>query len=593
MPVTPELLKWLNEETIGLADWELFLVNQHVWERLQKEGRSEAEIAAILKILAPLDFLAHGQDRATWNSRFSPRQKADSDKGIEESPKLADIGVAEVDAWMELAQKLERPQLRARFGDAVWELGERIGGRKDPRLYVTARETAAAYFEIAKEERSREIYAAIQAAARSVELAAQIGAKQLVLEVFEFFMKMAAEASPESMGQWFAPFDRLLEQPCISRQQRDQIVTALEARFWQAVAGGDIHRQKFTGQALAKYNYDRQRYEKAREITLGYGEAIVGLCGKEKAGIAIHHLSGVADDYGRMGMRERADRVRVLIEQRGKEALGEMREHFVEIELDMSEVERQLIETVDHDSPYFALWRLAWRCTPAPADTAARRSANADGFTVHSIIPTSIMGEAGLPVASVGTEDRDGEGVLVLAYAREMQLSASLFTLGLEKWFARFGRDGFQDVPGFFECPLIPEDRREFFKQGFQAFADEDYLKAIHVLIPQVENSLRQLLAMLDQSVTKMDADGNFQQRNMNDALHDEVVKESLDDRLWMFLKVLYTDKRGMNLRNRVMHGIAELGDFSRHNAAMVLESVVLLTMLGERGVFTTSDAED
>jgi hypothetical protein len=60
----------------------------------------------------------------------------------------------------------------------------------------------------------------------------------------------------------------------------------------------------------------------------------------------------------------------------------------------------------------------------------------------------------------------------------------------------------------------------------------------------------------------------------------------TLDDRLWRFLKVLYTDKRGLNLRNIVMHGIAEPSDFNQANAALVLQSVMLLTMIREKGGF-------
>jgi len=41
------------------------------------------------------------------------------------------------------------------------------------------------------------------------------------------------------------------------------------------------------------------------------------------------------------------------------------------------------------------------------------------------------------------------------------------------------------------------------FEEGFAAYANGDFVKAIHVLIPQVENSLRELLKMLDLPTTK------------------------------------------------------------------------------------------
>lgn len=47
---------------------------------------------------------------------------------------------------------------------------------------------------------------------------------------------------------------------------------------------------------------------------------------------------------------------------------------------------------------------------------------------------------------------------------------------------------------------------------------------------------------------TKTDDEGAFELKNMNDVLHETRVREALDEKLWSFLKVLYADKRGINL---------------------------------------------
>jgi len=211
------------------------------------------------------------------------------------------------------------------------------------------------------------------------------------------------------------------------------------------------------------------------------------------------------------------------------------------------------------------------------------------------MMPVSIIGDGGLPVATIDTYDRNPEGRHVMEYTREMQFNASFFMFGLEEWKKKFERPDFHDVPGLFECLLISEARRPLFEEGFAAYANGDFVKAIHVLIPQVENSLRELLKMLDLPTTKNDDEGGFEVKNMNHVLHDETVRATLDQRLWMFLKVLYTDKRGINLRNIVMHGIAKPKDFNQANAALVLQSIMLLTMVREDGVFldTTGDSPE
>jgi hypothetical protein len=173
--------------------------------------------------------------------------------------------------------------------------------------------------------------------------------------------------------------------------------------------------------------------------------------------------------------------------------------------------------------------------------------------------------------------------------ARDMNLKATFFLSGLEEWKKKFELGGIPDTPSLFDSLLIPSDRVTLVQEGLQAFEREDYVKCIHVLVFQVENSLRELLKLLGRPVTKSTDDG-YQPKNMNDVLHDSAVKDSLDPKLWSFLKVLYTDNRGMNLRNLVAHGVAPAGAFNRINAALVVQSVVFLSLVREEAMYIVDE---
>lgn len=582
MPVPAEVIVWLDEEENTAAQDGILIYR--IWERLRQQSMDEANIAEVLRSLAPLEFLAHGKKPEIWGSIFSPRREADLAKGVAEYPNLAELNGAHIDDWMEMAASLKRPYLRARFADAVWELSGRIAKR--PKLYRFGLLAAEMYLEAAVEAKERAFYECLQAAVRSIQLALQLRSEELSARAFEVIMEFADTAEPNHIGRWFAPFDRLIHQRGLTDEQRERIVLGLEKRFWETIDRGDLHQQKMAGQSLALYHHAHKDYDRAKNITLAYGEAIVKLTASQSAMLAVHHLTGVMNDYLRMGLHGDADRVRLVLEERGKGAAAEMREHKFEIKIELDDVEKSIAEKLDHPDAYFALYRLAMSCTPHLEETIERFKAASEGLIFHQIMPVSLIGDGGLPVANIGTYDNDEEGRHVMEYAREMQLNASFFMLGIEEWKKKFDRPDFHEVPGLFDCLLIPEVRRPLFEEGFAAYAGGDYVKAVHVLIPQVENSLRELLKLLDLPTTKNDAEGGFELKNMNHVLHDEVVQATLDDRLWRFLKVLYTDKRGLNLRNIVMHGIAEPSDFNQANAALVLQSVMLLTMIRENGVF-------
>jgi hypothetical protein len=240
-----------------------------------------------------------------------------------------------------------------------------------------------------------------------------------------------------------------------------------------------------------------------------------------------------------------------------------------------------------------ALYRLANNCAPHPEKFEAEFEAATEGLLYHRLIPVSIIGDDGLTVTTIETYDQDMEGRLVMELARDMNLKTTFFLSGLEEWKKKFELGGIPDTPSLFDSLLIPPDRVTLFREGLLAFEQEDYVKCIHVLVFQVENSLRELLRILGRPVSKSTDDGN-QPKNMNDVLYDPVVKDALDPKLWSFLKVLYTDNRGMNLRNLVAHGVAPAAAFNRVNASLVVQSVVFLALIRDKAMYVVGDqAED
>jgi len=171
-----------------------------------------------------------------------------------------------------------------------------------------------------------------------------------------------------------------------------------------------------------------------------------------------------------------------------------------------------------------------------------------------------------------------------------MNFNAMFFLSGIEEWKKKFELGGVPDTPNIFDCPLIPADRVSLYREGLAAFDSQDYVKCIHVLVPQIENSLRELLTILGASSTKSEEEGAFELKNMNDVLHEPRVREALDEKLWSFLKVLYADKRGMNLRNLVAHGVAPAEAFNPVSAGLVVQSIVLLTMIRREELFLPDD---
>ncbi|MGA2904771.1 MAG: DUF4209 domain-containing protein [Candidatus Korobacteraceae bacterium] len=584
MPLRDEVLSWLDEPDNAPDSLDLVSTTQRVILRMEAANATEDEIRLVLRVLAPLEFLVRRESGGAWGSYFAPRQNAI--EGVsEEYPKLADLNATDVEEWVLLATQLKKPILRARFSDAIWELGTRLGSPREDK-YQFGLLAAEMYLEAANNGLAEHSFLALEAGTRSIELALQFNSAPLIQRAFEFMMSFADSAEPAHIGHWFAPFDRLIGLKGLGPARRNEIVEKLELRFRDSIKRRDLHHMTMAGQALAEYFNARQQYDCAKEITLAYGEPVLDIASGLGALTAVHHIESVLAYYRRVGLREEADRVRLLLEKRGKDVIAEMKEHRVEMKLDLKEIEDWLAGLINVSNPFVAFYRLASCCAPDPDDLGKRLDRMAEQFVSLRLFPASIIGDDGLTVTTV----EDKEGRMVMEFAREMNLGSTFFLAGVDEWKKKFALGSIPGIPELFDSPLIPEDRVPLYRDGLLAFEKEDYVKAIHVLIPQIENSLRELLKLLDIPISKTAEDGGFDFKNMNDVLHDPRVRETLDERLWYFLKVLYTDKRGMKLRNLVAHGVAPLAVFNRPTAALVIQSVAFLTIIRVSAVFISEE---
>jgi len=588
MALAEYVTSWLNE-CDSTNRIELYLISSHVFDRLRERGTSRAEIDRIFRSLAPLEFHECHAVTSPWDSFFAPKMAAE--EGRDEFPNLALLNSENVDEWAEVAESVEHPLLKARFADAVWELGRRLGSARKDR-YRFGRIASESYLELAGRTGNNPLEI-INASARNIRLAIKLGAGDLVDHGFEFLMQYADSVEQAHVGLWSAPFDRLLGLNGLSEEQRERILDRHTQRFSATVAGGDIFRMEVIGPSFAKYFHDRRQYQRAKEITFAYGEAILKSAASLNASLATHHIEGVLEAYRRVGLKEETDRVRLLLEEKGKGVIAEMKSQRFEIRLDLAAINTAIAEMIDVSNPLVALYRLANNCAPHPEKFEAEFEAATEGLLYHRLIPVSIIGDDGLTVTTIETYDQDKEGRLVMEFARDMNLKTTFFLSGLEEWKKKFELGGIPDTPSLFDSLLIPPDRVTLFREGLLAFEQEDYVKCIHVLVFQVENSLRELLRILGRPVSKSTDDGN-QPKNMNDVLYDPVVKDALDPKLWSFLKVLYTDNRGMNLRNLVAHGVAPAAAFNRVNASLVVQSVVFLALIRDKAMYVVGDqAED
>lgn len=106
--------------------------------------------------------------------------------------------------------------------------------------------------------------------------------------------------------------------------------------------------------------------------------------------------------------------------------------------------------------------------------------------------------------------------------------------------------------------PFVPDGHEELFAQGFLAGFRWNFPEALSILVPQLENSLRHLLAQAGAEVTRRDKHGLQTVIQMGTILSGgrEQLEQILGADIVKELKVLFSDQHGPDIRNGIVHGL-------------------------------------
>lgn len=110
--------------------------------------------------------------------------------------------------------------------------------------------------------------------------------------------------------------------------------------------------------------------------------------------------------------------------------------------------------------------------------------------------------------------------------------------------------------------PFVPNGHEEFFAKGIIAGLNGDFLTASHLLVPQIENSLRHLLELGAEEPTTLHAN-NEQERDGLKALleNPEIIRIFGIDGV-VHLRTILLDKRYPSLRHSIAHGLIDSSHF-------------------------------
>ncbi len=105
---------------------------------------------------------------------------------------------------------------------------------------------------------------------------------------------------------------------------------------------------------------------------------------------------------------------------------------------------------------------------------------------------------------------------------------------------------------------IVPDKREILVANALYQGFEWDFRSAIHLLAPQVENIVRQLLKQNGLVTTHTDQDGIENEMGLSSLVNMDQARGILGDDLWFELQAVFTDSLSANLRNEVGHGLLD-----------------------------------
>ncbi len=239
----------------------------------------------------------------------------------------------------------------------------------------------------------------------------------------------------------------------------------------------------------------------------------------------------------------------------------------ISTEVDLTDIVDQVRKSASGVSLTRALREFA-TLTKSPDPDALRTEALslAERFPLSNMMPLSVIDKEGKVVSkSVGLleEGEEAEDALRYLIVRNEDHRRQLIVSGLIEPARQLIQSEHpievRDLQLLVELsPFVPPDRTEIFARGFARFFGGDFISALHILVPQLENSLRFILKQAGVEPSAIQSDMTQENRTLSVMLNKDrdALEEVFGPSIVYEIENLFDYRGGPSVRHALAHGL-------------------------------------
>ncbi|WGS63937.1 DUF4209 domain-containing protein [Marinitoga aeolica] len=579
-----EIKKFLYELDAISEKISEYEISQKIKSFIKNEFEKDPPEILIWEQIA-FDLIENCNDnKMCWDTYFGPFSVWSNEKGeMFEYPSIQKLSSEIIIYWEKRAKESKHPILRARYSNLVWDFSSIITGKKPD--YSIAQIFVDSVVEIMEKDLHKYTIDVIKnKAKRALSIALSINDKKLINILIDTIINYEEKISEDDKpGLWGFSYELLIKNKNIklSKDKKQIIIERLEERFKRLLMRNDYWAVKRAVVLLVDYYSRHQKKEKTKEILINFEKVIQRLSGQISFFTKSFFLEELYHFYIKYGLKKEADRISFEIKKIGKNVVSELKTIEASIKISNEEI-KKFIDNIIVNDLRNSLKKVALYYIPKKEEIKTQLRELSQEAPLTYLFSRKIIDREGRVICSVGSLEEDMDGHISLQISQNMGIDAFLLNETINTLIKKFDLDVKKIVDYFYESPIFDEKRREFFIQGIEAYLNKEFIKALHILIPQIEAIIRNLAELIGIPVLKTSSSDGFNYKTLDGLLRENRAIGILTEDMSLYLRVLLTDPRGWNLRNNMCHGISNVEDFNQISADRIFHALLCLALVKE-----------
>ncbi|WP_158774283.1 DUF4209 domain-containing protein [Cobetia sp. L2A1] len=518
-----------------------------------------------------------------WGTYYGPMMAwVGGDGKAYERPSISLINNDIIEHWKSRSENTNNSIMKARYLGLVWDLSEAAVGEKPD--YQIATQYVNALLDVSDNDSCEYPTETITKITRAYNVAFSLKKPELIERCIESAIELedriAEDDKPGLSGFCFNLFI-LGKSKHLSETQRKKLIEDLESRLVRVSESHSPWNCESVGIPLATYYRSKKMGDEVTRVI-----DIVGYCFEEACeGLAPMQVSSwlqhVHDIYISFNMKGSAERVSKKISEVGPEVVASMQEFSHGIDIPKEKLDTYL-DSMTSGCLEETLYRIAVHFIPKKEQIEQQVLELAKSYPLTYLFTKTLQDYKGRPIATIGGIENDLEGNIIHQLSQNMNINAFFLRSSFKKTLAIYETSAEKMTDYVYKSSIFEESQKNLVHSGIQAYLNEDYISAIHTLVPQAEAAVRTLVDLMGGATLRKNRQGGLQLRTFDDLLRDESVESCFGVDSSFYFRILLTDQRGWNIRNNVCHGISPANAFNYSTADRIMHVILCLALVRE-----------